>query len=242
MPSSNHTHLQSLHGDRTIVIMAKAPRLGMVKSRLTPQLDPSDIVELYRCLLEDTVALTLSLPAVDVAIMCPSADVEDLASIVGGRVQVVPQKGIGLAAALTTVFDHFTSTHRRVIALDSDSPHVPDTILHSAFDKLVTADLVVGPTHDGGYYLVGATATHPGLFDGDGMGTTTALDTLLARARAMRLSVGFTEPFYDIDVEVDLKRLAAELQIAPQRAPRTAAWLTTWKPMQALQQSSADTP
>ena len=89
--------------------------------------------------------------------------------------------------------------------------------------------MVVGPTHDGGYYLVGAKAAHPALFDGDGMGTESALEALLARARGLQLSVGFTDPFYDIDVEDDLTRLAAELRLAPARAPRTAAWLKQWE-------------
>src|SRR5208282_2672056 len=89
-------------------------------------------------------------------------------------------------------------------------------------------DVVVGPTHDGGYYLVGAKAAHAGLFDGDGMGTQSALEALLARARGLQLSVGYTDPFYDIDVEDDLTRLAAELRLAPSRAPRTAVWLKQW--------------
>ena len=100
--------------------------------------------------------------------------------------------------------------------------------LRSAFATLTDHDVVVGPTNDGGYYLVGAKAAHPSLFDGDGMGTQSALETLLARARKLQLSVGFTDPFYDIDVEGDLTQLAAELRIAPDRAPRTAIWLKDW--------------
>jgi hypothetical protein len=61
------------------------------------------------------------------------------------------------------------------------------------------------------------------------MGTSSALDILLARARALQLSVGFAAPFYDIDVVDDLTRLAAELRLAPARAPRTAAWLKEWE-------------
>ena len=57
------------------------------------------------------------------------------------------------------------------------------------------------------------------------MGTSTALERLLSRARALELFVGFAAPFYDIDVADDLTRLAAELHLAPARAPRTAAWL-----------------
>jgi hypothetical protein len=60
------------------------------------------------------------------------------------------------------------------------------------------------------------------------MGTDSALDGLLTRARRLQLSVGFTDSFYDIDVEDDLTRLAAELRLSPSRAPRTAAWLKQW--------------
>ena len=136
---------------------------------------------------------------------------------------------MGLAAALTSVFAHFAVPGRqRVVAFNSDSPHLPASILGSAFETLISHDLVVGPTEDGGYYLVGAKVAHPALFDGDGMGTKSALEALLARARELQLSVGLMDPFYDIDVEGDLTRLASELQLAPDRAPRTAAWLKEW--------------
>src|SRR6202040_888166 len=110
----------------------------------------------------------------------------------------------------------------------SGLPPLPVSVLGSRFDTLIGHDLGVGPTHDGGYYLVGAKAAHPTLFDGDGMGTQSALEALLARARGLQLSVGFTDPFYDIDVAGDLTRLAAELRLAPDRAPRTAVWLKHW--------------
>ena len=210
----------------TLVVMAKAPRPGMVKTRLTRSLSMEAATELYRCLLDDTMALARSLSAVEVAILCPASDVEELTRFARNAVKVVPQKGEGLAAGLTSVFAHFTAPGRqRVVAFNSDSPHLPVSILQGAFEALRTYDVVVGPTHDGGYYLVGANAAHPALFDRNGMGTESALDALLARARGLQLSVGFTDPFYDIDVEGDLTRLASELRLAPARAPRTAAWL-----------------
>jgi rSAM/selenodomain-associated transferase 1 len=205
----------------------------MVKTRLAQSLSVEAVAELYCCLLDDTMALACSLGtslgSMEVAIMCPSSDVEELTRLARGVVSVVAQKGEGLAAGLTSVFAHFAAPGRqRVVAFNSDSPHLPASVLGSAFEALTERDVVVGPTHDGGYYLVGAKAAHPALFDGDGMGTKSALEALLARARELRLSVGFTDPFYDIDVEGDLTRLAAELQLAPDRAPRTAAWLKQW--------------
>lgn len=214
---------------RILVIMAKAPRTGRVKTRLTESFPPDAVTALYCCLLKDTIALTKSLPDVEVAVMCPENDREELAGLLGEAVPIVAQKGEGLAAGLTSVFRHFTSDGREhVIAFNSDSPHIAPSVLTGAFETLATHDVVVGPTHDGGYYLVGAKGAHLTLFECDGMGTKSALDRLLSRTKVLGLSTGFTEPFYDIDVADDLVRLARELQNGPEKAPRTAGWLSEW--------------
>jgi glycosyltransferase A (GT-A) superfamily protein (DUF2064 family) len=181
-------------------------------------------------MLRDTLALVQALCPVHLAVMCPSEDVGDIAGRLPAGIDVVGQRGSGLAAALVSAFECFVPDFGRVIALDSDSPHLPPAILESAFDRLGTNDLVVGPTEDGGYYLVGASATHPRLFDPAPLGTRNARDALLGNARAHGLSVAFTEPWYDVDVPEDLRRLAAELRIEPARAPRTAALLASWRP------------
>jgi uncharacterized protein len=222
--------MRSTNSDRLLVIMAKAPRPGAVKTRLAPSLSPEAVTDFYCCLLDDTLALARSLDDVQVAIMCPELDVKDLTELAGNDTTVVSQKGAGLAAGLTSVFAHFVHSHeRRIIAFNSDSPHLPRSVLEGAFETLAAHDVVVGPTHDGGYYLVGAKASHPTLFANDGMGTSSALERLLARTRTLALSVGFAAPFYDIDVADDLTRLAEELRLAPERAPRTAGWLKQWE-------------
>jgi rSAM/selenodomain-associated transferase 1 len=229
MKSSGKT-VVSLRSDRVLVIMAKAPRLGAVKTRLAPCLSPEAVTSFYCCLLDDTLALARSLQDVEVAIMCPDADVNELVEVAGTGVSVVAQDGDGLAAGLDSVFAHFTQARqRRVIAFNGDSPHLPRLVLEQAFETLAAHDLVVGPTHDGGYYLVGAKAAHPALFARDGMGTSSALERLLSRAREIELSIGFVDPFYDIDVADDLTRLTEELHCDPARAPRTAAWLAERK-------------
>jgi rSAM/selenodomain-associated transferase 1 len=208
-----------------IVIMAKAPRKGFVKTRLA---GACDVVQLSECMLRDTLALVQALPRVQVAVMCPAGDVAEIAARLPPGVRVAGQAGTGLGAALASVFEHFVPDFRRVIAVDSDSPHLPLAFLHSAFELLESNDVVVGPTEDGGYYLVGASAVHPRLFDAAPLGTGSARDALLANARALGLSVAFTGPCYDVDVPADLHRLSAELRLQPARAPRTAALLASW--------------
>jgi rSAM/selenodomain-associated transferase 1 len=229
MESSSQTTVCFSHPNRTLVIMAKAPKPGMVKTRLMEDLPSPAVTALYRCLLEDTLALATSLTSVEVAVMCPESDQDELAHLLGNTVQVVAQKGEGLAAGLTSVFRHFTAARQHVIAFNSDTPHLAPSVLDTAFEILSTHDVVVGPTHDGGYYLVGAKAAHPALFESDPMGTKSALDRLLTRTKALTLSTGFTEPFYDIDVANDLILLARELRLAPAKAPRTAGWFGEWQ-------------
>jgi uncharacterized protein len=222
---------RSAGSNRVLVIMAKAPRPGLVKTRLASGLSAQAVTTFYCCLLDDTLTLARSL-----------GDVDDLAYLTGNEAAVVAQKGEGLAAGLTSVFAHFARDHqRRTIAFNSDSPHLPRSVLEDAFETLAGHDLVVGPTHDGGYYLVGAKAPHPTLFAGDGMGTSCALERLLSRIQVLELSVGFATPFYDIDVAEDLTRLAEELRLAPAKAPCTARWLKQWELATARSRTSRRT-
>ena len=130
--------------NRTLVIMAKAPRVGSVKTRLAESLPLQAVTELYRCLLNDTVALAQALDRVEVAIMCPASDAEDLSRAVLETVPVVPQTGDGLAAGLDSVFAHFAALgRRRIIAFNSDSPTCrrPYWSLRSAYSKPATLSL-----------------------------------------------------------------------------------------------------
>jgi rSAM/selenodomain-associated transferase 1 len=230
MEPSTETVVRSSGRDGALVIMAKAPKPGAVKTRLAPSLSLNAVAAFYCCLLDDTLALARSLSDIEVAIMCSDSDVAELTQLAGNEASVVAQKGEGLATGLTLVFAHFTEERqRRIIAFNSDRPHLPRSVLEDAFETLAAHDVVVGPTHDGGYYLVGAKTSHPTLFAHDGMGTSNALQRLLSHARALELSLGFVGRSYDIDVSDDLTRLAAELRLAPERKPRTAMWLKEWE-------------
>src|SRR5437868_6912202 len=166
MKSPSKTAMRSSSSDRVLVIMAKAPRPGEVKTRLAASLSPEAVTDFYCCLLEDTLALARSLNDVEVAIMCPESDVKDLVQLVakhlpdkrspgahslGKPASVVAQQGEGLAAGLTSVFAHFAPDHRRedhqrrIIAFNSDSPHLPSSVLEDAFETLSANDVVVGP-------------------------------------------------------------------------------------------------
>jgi uncharacterized protein len=212
-------------GERALIIMAKAARVGQVKTRLATSLPAEAVVELYRCMIEDTLDLARSVSTDALAIVCPTSDVADLTSWLPA-IEIVGQQGEGLAAGLVSAFRiFFDRRYRRVIALDGDSPQLPPETLDKAFRLLDEADVVVGPTTDGGYYLVGSTTVQAELFETQRMGTGTALDSLMVTAQGLGLRVALTETCYDVDEVEDLARLARELRLFPHRARRTAAWL-----------------
>jgi rSAM/selenodomain-associated transferase 1 len=209
--------------------MAKAPRLGHVKTRLASALAADDVVALYKCLIEDTLRFARSVRTDALAVVCPAADANDVARWLPG-IEIAAQRGEGLAAGLASAFRIFAGRGcRHIIALAGDSPHLDAATVEEAFRHLDSADVVVGPTIDGGYYLVGAGAVDSGLFDGGRLGTGRALDSLLTRARERGLRVAFTPEAYDVDEKDDLDQLADDLRLAPGRAPRTAAWLVGWR-------------
>jgi rSAM/selenodomain-associated transferase 1 len=227
-PGASRAGGEAPGASRAIVVMAKAPREGHAKTRLNGAVPTGEVVRLSECMLRDTIDLARSVDGVHVAVMCPSEDVAALTAKLPG-VEVVGQDGVGLAAALTSAFGRFVEAgFSRVIAIDADSPHLPAAVVDEAFASLDGNDLVVGPTEDGGYYLVGASAAHCGLFDAAPLGTSSACDALCANARARGLSVAVACVWYDVDVAADLHRLEADLRAEPARAPRTAALLASW--------------
>jgi rSAM/selenodomain-associated transferase 1 len=206
----------------------RAPRTGRVKTRLGVSYSPEQIVELYRALVGDTIDLARRMPVRTIAV-CPAGDETALADWLPHDIEVVAQRGIGLAAGLESTFEQScTDAGHRVIAFNADSPHIPATAIEWAFDALADADLVVGPCDDGGYYLVGARRAHGHLFDAAAMGGESACDALIAAARRQQLRVAMGASYYDVDLPDDLNRLARDLAHEPGRAPRTAATLSRW--------------
>src|ERR1700692_4390196 len=105
-------------GERALIIMAKAARLGHVKTRLAASLPGEAVVELYKCLIEDTLDLARSVPTDALAIVCPTSDVADLATWLPA-IEIVGQQGEGLTAGLVSAFRIFIDRgYRCVVAID----------------------------------------------------------------------------------------------------------------------------
>jgi hypothetical protein len=112
--------------------------------------------------------------------------------------------------------------------MNSDGPTLPQTCLEEAFSALDSADVTLGLSHDGGYYLIGMRQLHPDLFRGIDWSTERVIPQTLAICRRLGLAVHQLPAWYDVDVEADLARLTGDLARHPAAAPRTWAFLQSW--------------
>ena len=163
-------------GDAVLVVMAKAPRPGEVKTRLVPPLRPEDAAALHRCCVLDTLEKVSRLDGVDIALAYwpPDAEAEfdKLWSGEGGGLRF-SQAGRDLGERMLTCFRRVFDAGYRCAALHgTDIPLASAGELARGFERLRrdSTDLVLGPTDDGGYYFIGARAVHPELFEGGGRG------------------------------------------------------------------------
>jgi len=200
-----------------VAIMAKAPRPGEVKTRLCPPLAPEDAAALYRCFLLDKIAQvrTVSGAAALIAYAPASARREFQALAPGLRLH--PQRGEDLGARLLSLLSELLAEgHAAAVAVDSDTPTLPARLLQDAVDRLSRPgpDVVLGPTDDGGYYLIGVRAARRELFEGIAWSTPAVLRQTLERAGAAGLSAECLTPWFDVDTPGDLARLQTALAAA----------------------------
>ena len=203
-----------------IVVVAKAPLVGSVKTRLCPPLTYEQAARLYTGFLLDTVDIALSVPGCAVKAVCPTPqDAMQLAQLLPAEVGYFVQPGTGLTAALAGSFEQgLTGGFQKVFCISSDNPTLPASYLEEALAALDRPgiDLVLGPTADGGYYLIGAKMLYPELFSGMVWSTATVLAETLARAGKLGLQTHRLPPWYDLDTGRELARFAGELgEIVP---------------------------
>lgn len=206
-----------------VTIMAKAPRPGEVKTRLCPPLDPASAAELYRCFLLDKIEQVGLLAGTTPAIAYAPAEAGSLFEKLAPGFVLIPQQGPDLGSRLANGFlEFFGRGYSGALMVDSDTPTLPVTLLERAVELLASpgADLVLGPSEDGGYYLIGLRSPRPELFRDIPWSTSEVLPETLRRARALDLSVASLASWFDIDTGADLARLREGLEAVQGPAPR----------------------
>ena len=222
-----------MRGRDCTVVMARQPVPGSTKTRLAAAVGDGPASSLYEAFLLDTLATCGEVEAELLISYAPdSLRAERYVRRIAPDALLAAQPdapfGVRLAAAMQSAFDH---GFRRVAVIGSDIPHVTSTAVDRAFVSLDGYDMALGPTRDGGYYLLALRAPAPGLFRGIDWSSGRELGQTLDRARELGLRVTALEETFDIDDAGDLAALRDLIALnGPGICPRTAAALSNTDP------------
>ena len=216
--------------DATVCILVKEPRAGTVKTRLAAAIGAEAAAGLARAFFLDTLALAQLAPArVVVALEGDDAAFPGLRE----RVEVWPQGDGDLGARLERVLRRALGERPRALAIGTDSPGLPLSVLEQGLAALGQHDAVLGPADDGGFYLLGLNACPEGLLAGLPWSAADTRARTLSRLQERGLSTSLLAPWFDVDVAADLERLRALLASGALRAPATAEVLRGLPPPEA---------
>jgi rSAM/selenodomain-associated transferase 1 len=198
--------------------MAKAPRPGKVKTRLTPPLTPDQASALNICFIRDTTEniqqVTEAGNSAGLVAYTPVGDESAFDGLLPSGFQLLAQRGDGFGERLLYASeDLFSCGFSAVCLIDSDSPTVPQDALLQAVETLSRAGdrMVLGPSDDGGYYLIGVKRLHHRLFEQIDWSTDRVFEQTLERAREIGLKAELLPIWYDVDNAATLERLRREL-------------------------------
>ncbi len=201
--------------DNHLGIFAKYWAPGKVKTRLASSLGDRKAAQIYESFVAATIARLSAIESRRTIAYAPP-DAETLAEFEAANIagwSLIPQAEGDLGTRMKSYFDQqFAAGAKRVLLLGTDSPNVPLVEVQEAFEHLKTSDVVLGPTSDGGYYLVGATGHTPPIFDGMPWSTSEVFAATVARLREAGISYAQLDPWYDVDELFDLHQLIEDLR------------------------------
>lgn len=200
-----------------VLIFGKAPAAGRVKTRLTPPLPPDEAASVYEAMLRDVVSVCARERARVELWYDADTRAELYFATEFPHLIATPQNGADLGARMAHAFDvSFADGAQHVIIIGSDVPTIPEQVLHGALDDVRETDCVIGPTIDGGYYLIGinrnAWPRARTLFEEVAWSTDGVLRATVVKATAAKLELRVLPGWYDVDNIEDLRQALLDAQ------------------------------
>jgi rSAM/selenodomain-associated transferase 1 len=216
-----------MYGRCVVCVFAKPPRPGEAKTRLAATIGEVSAAELARAFLQDTFALVSSLTWARTVIATTDGTPEDLG--LPGRPSIWFQGDGDLGERLERILRRALAEADVAIAIGADTPGLPERLLVEAARALANADAVLGPSEDGGFYLLGLKECPEGLLAGLPWSERTTSAATLSRLLGRGLAATTLEPWFDVDRPEDLERLRSSIDRGATHAPATARLLSVCK-------------
>lgn len=189
-----------------LIIFTKNPELGKVKSRLAATIGDENALHVYLYLLDYTKGITEPLKLDKAVFYTNTIPENDLWSEVG--YQQYLQDGKNLGERMKNAFQKgFENGYASIVIIGSDCAEITSDTITDAFACLQKSDVVVGPSKDGGYYLLGMNQQHPELFENKSWSTPALMEETKATLQALQLTTAYLPLLNDVDEEADLDTL-----------------------------------
>ncbi len=196
-------NIMNKRANTALIIFCKSPDPSTVKTRLSPVLNDEERIRLYTFLLIKAITTLRDIEDTDVYLCYSPPDAESRFKRFG--LKLFPQTEGDLGVRMANAFNRiFTDGYTRAIIVGVDIPELDGNIIKKASSILENKDIVFGPAHDGGYYLVGMNHLHTEIFEGIPWSSVNTLKSSLGRADALGLTYGLTKKLHDLDTPEDL--------------------------------------
>lgn len=204
--------------NKALIIMTRVPVPGKTKTRLMGFLDREHCAMLHTAFLKD-IYKTCRETSADVFIFfTPVQHSNILRGILGSDARLYPQEGMDLGERMSNAISKCLAMgYESCVLIGSDIPSISAPMLEEAFIGLEDRDIVIAPTYDGGYCLIGMKNSLPVLFSDNFYGTGSVYEKTVSTARTMKLSIGEMAKCLDIDVEEDVMQLVEDIKQGKQR-------------------------
>ena len=216
MPISTETRSRAGARQRHVVVFARAPELGAVKTRLASDIGHAHALQVYRILGARAIAAACAVPDARVEVhFTPSTGralvVDWLRKIVAGPAELFTQVEGSLGDRMAAAIEGALARGAQAVAvIGTDCPALDAAVIDRALAAVEGADVALGPADDGGYYLVAVRAHHPALFTGIPWSSPDTLRCTLDAAQRAGLRVALLDTLMDVDTGEDLRRWREE--------------------------------
>jgi len=190
----------------SIIIFLRYPKTGQVKTRLAKTTSSEFALRFYKSCAENIVKNVKRIPGINrFAFYSNEAEKEKIVDWLGSKLFFLPQQGNDLGNRMKNAFEKVFSTGaQKVIIIGTDIPDLSENIIKNAFNILDKNDVVIGPSKDGGYYLLGLKKMYTELFEGIEYSTRMVFTETLSVVKKLKLSYQLLPELQDIDTEEDL--------------------------------------
>ena len=199
--------------ERILIVFVKYPEAGCVKTRLAQSIGNDKAVSVYRLFVELLLKRTKNMSSERFIFYAPADKREQISSWLDHSSKLFPQKGDNLGERMSNAFQFsFAEGAREIVIVGTHIPFLDEEIILRAFKKLKNRQCVIGPSFEGGYYLLGLSHFDGRIFQGINWGTDKVLDQTLGVVKRLGLTCSLLEKLFDVDDIEDLLRLRLSLR------------------------------